>query len=205
MSDVPVPFSPRAEDPAWLESDRETYWFKALCEPMRFEAALLPLVASWVPEAVRAPLATDPVEGWLLTAVQRASLDERDALRRQRSRVAAAVDRLADSGLPHGLQHGDAHQGNVESGSLRLFDFGDAPWALAAESFEVPRTVMEQAGDVDVETVEAAYAEAWSDDVLAINRAGLWWRALRQMTAEEWEQWGDSPREHLLELLEGRP
>lgn len=62
-----------------------------------------------------------------------------------------------------------------------------------------------------------AYADAWSavhdpallrryaDDIAVtheINRAALWWNAMGQMTPDEWARWGDSPKTHLIGLLE---
>lgn len=268
-----------------VETDAGPVWFKALCAPMRFEAALVPLVAGWVPDLVRAPIAAEPREGWLLafehapalaTAPTTATTDDwctilRNVARLQqatlhrraeildtgamdaslatvspqfdelvaglaglgpedparldeheataivgaRKHVIDAVARLSEAGLPHGLQHGDAHAGNVESGSLRLFDFGDAQWALAAESLVVPRRSAARSDAIDFSAVEHAYAQAWADVhdpaligrhrddielVHEVNRAALWWRAMAQMTPEEWIAWGDSPKEHLLNV-----
>jgi Phosphotransferase enzyme family len=41
-------------------------WFKANAEPLRHEAALLELLSSRRPDCIPAPLATDPVRGWIL-------------------------------------------------------------------------------------------------------------------------------------------
>lgn len=150
-------------------------------------------------------------------------------------RVAAAARALADGALPVTLQHGDLHPGNVfaTATGLRIFDFGDAQWAAAAEALVVPWRVMEHdAAGGAPQTPDGvppwpgarrAYRTAWSglghdltEPALAallaaalvghaVHRAGTWLAGLAEATAQETQDWGEAPRAHLLTLLDPVP
>ena len=140
-------------------------------------------------------------------------------LRAFRDEVAAAAERLERSPLPSTLQHGDAHAGNVfelESGELRLFDFGDTQWAHALETLVVPWAVARHAG-VAWPAAEAAYLARWADLVdhatfrslwrdaaltHDVNRAQLWWQAIEGARPDELAEWGGGAAERLRTAME---
>lgn len=138
-------------------------------------------------------------------------------LRSARPRLVDAAARLEASPLPATWQHGDLHPGNafVGDGRVRLFDFGDSQWAHALEALMVPFGVVTDLSDLPWEPILGEFAQAWeverSDverdwpDVAlthAVNRSLTWWRCLAEATARDWQQWGEAPRVHLLEVLD---
>jgi len=139
-----------------------------------------------------------------------------DDLREHRADLEEAVRTLERSALPATWQHGDLHPWNVfvVDGRPRLFDLGDAQWAHALEMLCVPFGWITERTDVPWEPVFSAYAAAWdlqAADLLddwraagltqAVNRTLTWWSCLDEATAEEWAEWGDAPRYHLLRVL----
>ncbi|WP_375001367.1 aminoglycoside phosphotransferase family protein [Aeromicrobium sp. CTD01-1L150] len=141
---------------------------------------------------------------------------DRDALHARREDVVDAAGRLASSPLPTTLQHGDVHPWNAFTDG-RLLDFGDAQWAHAVEVLNVPYGWVTSESDLPWEEILYAYGEQWADVVgarelralfgataytHAVNRAATWWGCLVHATDEEWIQWGDAPRHHLLRILE---
>ncbi len=141
---------------------------------------------------------------------------QRAALAARRDDVVGAAERLAGSRVPVTFQHGDVHPWNAFTDG-RLLDFGDAQWAHAVEVLNVPYGVIASDADVRWDDVLGAYAQEWCDVVgsrdmralfaaavytHAVNRAGTWWSCLQHATDEEWREWGDAPRHHLLRILE---
>ena len=143
---------------------------------------------------------------------------QRDDLAARRDDVVGAAERLASSTVPTTLQHGDVHPWNAFVDG-RLLDFGDAQWAHAVEVLNVPYGVIASGADdgLSWDQVFGAYAEQWSGVVgprdlralfaagvytHAVNRAATWWACLAHATDEEWREWGDAPRHHLLRILE---
>lgn len=49
-----------------LPTDRGAYFFKAVWRPLRFEAGLTAAIATWAPNDVGIPLATDARRGWMI-------------------------------------------------------------------------------------------------------------------------------------------
>ena len=138
-------------------------------------------------------------------------------LRAARPRLVDAVGRLEDSSLPATWQHGDLHPGNafLRDGQTRLFDFGDSQWAHALETLMVPFGVVTDLSDLPWAPILAEFAETWGvavsglerdwPDVAlthAVNRSLTWWRCLAEATAQDWQEWGEAPRVHLLEVLD---
>lgn len=139
-----------------------------------------------------------------------------ERLAARRDELVEAVARLATSAIPVTVQHGDVHPWNAFA-DLRVFDFGDLQWAHALEVLSVPYGWITSRTDIAWDEVMATYAEMWSDvasprDVAelyaataftqAVNRALTWWESLETATPEEWTEWGDAPRHHLLRVLE---
>lgn len=146
------------------------------------------------------------------------SVAQRDDLAARRDDVVGAAERLAASAVPSTFQHGDVHPWNAFLDG-RLLDFGDAQWAHAVEVLNVPYGVIagEAGAGLSWDDVLGAYAEQWADLVgprdlrelfaagvytHAVNRAATWWSCLSHASAEEWREWGDAPRHHLLRILE---
>lgn len=134
--------------------------------------------------------------------------------------VVDAAARLADAQVPATLQHADAHPWNVFAGGgrLRLFDFGDAQWAHAAEVLMVPYGIVRQGGTLDWAAVVEGYRLVWElsaaelDELMAaaalthpVNRALTWWASLQHATDAELGEYGDAPLRHLLNVLEPWP
>ena len=106
---------------------------------------------------------------------------------------------------------------NLEEGAglLRIFDFGDAQWAHAAEVLSVPYGWITSRTQLSWSDVVGAYCDEWNlapDDLTLqwdataltqpVNRALTWWACLTDATAAEWLEWGDTPIHHLTRLLE---
>ncbi len=137
-------------------------------------------------------------------------------LRSARPRLVDAAARLEESVLPATWQHGDLHPGNafVDHAQTRLFDFGDSQWAHALETLMVPFGVVTDLSELSWSPILAEFADAWNVDVSdlqrdwpdvalthAVNRSLTWWRCLAEGTAQDWQQWGEAPRVHLLDVL----
>ncbi len=150
--------------------------------------------------------------------------DETAALLRARPRVAQAAGWLSACALPVTLQHADLHPYNVfaTADGLRLFDFGDAQWAVAPEVLFIPHEVIgstDPGGGIWPQALEG-YRSAWAaaeetlttaglDDLMpqvalsaAVNRCGTWLDALTEATPDELAEWGEGPRRSLLAVLE---
>lgn len=138
-------------------------------------------------------------------------------LREHRRELEAAIRTLERSVLPVTWQHGDLHPWNVfvVDERPRLFDLGDSQWAHALETLCVPFGWITERTDLPWETVFSAYAAAWDLSATdlradwravrltqAVNRVLTWWNCLDEATAEEWAEWGDAPRHHLLRVLD---
>jgi hypothetical protein len=139
-------------------------------------------------------------------------------LRAVRPALVDAVDELTASSLPATWQHGDIHPWNVFAvapGSLRVFDFGDAQWAHAAELLSVPYGWIMQRTTLSWPDVLDAYCAVWDlepADLRAqwaatgltqpVNRAMTWWSSLAEATAAEWAEWGIAPLHHLSRVLD---
>lgn len=139
-------------------------------------------------------------------------------LRATRPAVVDAVQQLAESSLPATWQHGDVHPWNVFAvapGSLRVFDFGDAQWAHAAELLSVPYGWITQRTSLSWPDVLGAYCDAWGIDpaelepqwaatglTQPVNRAMTWWTCLAEASAVEWAEWGIAPLHHLSRVLD---
>lgn len=143
------------------------------------------------------------------------SPDLRSQLLSARARVVDAAAELSESTLPTTLQHGDLHPWNVFAVDGRLFDFGDAQWAHAAELLSVPHAWIARQDVVSWPDVRDAYAEAWAvapDDLDSqlraaavtqpVNRTLLWWGGLQEATAAEWGEWGEAVLQHLVRVVE---
>jgi hypothetical protein len=132
-------------------------------------------------------------------------------------RVSAAARALEDSPLPTTFQHGDLHPNNVFAvgGGLRIFDFGDAHWAHAAEVLGASRSWVTGLTTLPWRAIEQAYLEAWdvglsTDDLeellgaaslcTPVNRSLTWWSAMTEATDEEWQHWATVSDEYLLAL-----
>lgn len=142
---------------------------------------------------------------------------EADRFRARRSELVDACAAMEESQFPTTFQHGDLHLKNAyRSGdAIRLFDFGDAQWAVAVEVLAVPHAIVtrDPAGpswnDLVAEYLGAwdldhtAFGIAWnaSHFTHAVNRAFTWWRSLQSATEDEWRQWGDAPLAHLREMM----
>jgi hypothetical protein len=139
----------------------------------------------------------------------------RTGLLAARGRVADAAAELAESSLPSTWQHGDLHPWNVFAADGRLFDFGDAQWAHAAELLSVPYGWIMQRGEIAWPDLLEEYAAAWDVSgaeltsqwratslTQPINRTLLWWGCLQEATEGEWAQWGESLLHHLSRVVE---
>lgn len=139
-----------------------------------------------------------------------------ERLAARRGELVDAVARLASSAIPVTVQHGDVHPWNAFA-DLRVFDFGDLQWAHALEVLSVPYGWIASRSELVWDDVLATYAEMWSDvagprelaELQAasaftqpVNRALTWWESLETATPDEWAEWGDAPRHHLLRVLE---
>lgn len=142
--------------------------------------------------------------------------DEVAHLLERRPALVEAAERLAASAVPTTIQHGDVHPWNA-FGDLRVFDFGDVQWAHAVEVLSVPYGWITSRSALSWDEVVATYDEMWSDVAdprtlhalfaataftQGVNRAMTWWDALAGATDEEWAEWGEAPRFHLLRVLE---
>ncbi|MGJ9424078.1 phosphotransferase family protein [Aeromicrobium sp. CF3.5] len=138
-------------------------------------------------------------------------------LRAARPRLVDAAARLEGSRIPATWQHGDLHPGNafVRETQTRLFDFGDSQWAHALETLMVPFGVVTDLSDLPWAPILGEFAEVWGVEVSdlehdwpdvalthAVNRSLTWWRCLSEATAQDWQEWGEAPRVHLLEVLD---
>jgi len=150
------------------------------------------------------------------------SADLESRLRARRPSIADAVEELHQSVLPTTWQHGDLHPWNVfavssepGAGTLRLFDFGDAQWASAAEILSVPYAWITSRTDLDWSAVAEVYCQVWNVDPVdlrritgltaltqPVNRVLTWWGCLAEASAAEWLEWGDAPLEHLTRILD---
>ncbi|ADB34023.1 hypothetical protein Kfla_5007 [Kribbella flavida DSM 17836] len=73
----PVPYKVRFWATVWCyPTDHGLFWFKENNPGQAFEAALVGVMARELPQHVIAPLAVEPVRGWMLTADQGLTLDE---------------------------------------------------------------------------------------------------------------------------------
>jgi len=141
-------------------------------------------------------------------------------LAQARPQVAEAAQQLEESPVPSTFQHGDVHPWNVfvDGGRMNLFDFGDAQWAFAFEAMSVPFGWITSEKKLPWEPVRDAYREQWSDIVTlreyealwqastlthSVNRSATWWRGVQGASVAEWAEWGDAPRLHLINVLEG--
>lgn len=139
-----------------------------------------------------------------------------ERLAARRGELVDAVARLASSAIPVTVQHGDVHPWNAFA-DLRVFDFGDLQWAHALEVLSVPYGWIASRSELVWDDVLATYAEMWSDvagprelaELQAassftqpVNRALTWWESLETATPDQWTEWGDAPRHHLLRVLE---
>ncbi len=148
------------------------------------------------------------------------SVDITVKLEAARPRIVDAAQRLDESPIPDTFQHGDVHPWNVfvDKGRIKLFDFGDAQWAFAFESLSVPYGWITDKKVIAWEPVRDAYRDTWSDLVSArefealwcaselthsVNRSATWWRGIQGASDEEWIAWGEAPRLHLINVLEG--
>lgn len=139
-----------------------------------------------------------------------------------RDEVAAAARTLADSPLPTTFQHGDLHPNNIFAvdGGLRIFDFGDAHWANAAEVLGASRSWVRGLTALPWRAIEQAYLDAWDvglstgdlDELLRaaslctpVNRSRTWWSAMTQATEEEWHHWSALSEQYLLALARPIP
>lgn len=178
------------------------------CSPETVPARLEELVARWagLPPGHPARL-EEPVAERILVS---------------RDRVAAAARTLADSPLPTTFQHGDLHPNNVfvVDGGLRIFDFGDAHWAHAAEVLGASRSWVVGLTTLPWPAIEEAYLDAWGvglstadlDELLRaaalctpVNRSLTWWNAMTEATPEEWQHWSTVSDEYLLALARPAP
>ena len=139
-------------------------------------------------------------------------------LRSARPALVDAAQGLAESSLPTTWQHGDIHPWNVfavSPGSLRIFDFGDAQWAHAAELLSVPYGWITQRTSLSWPEVLEAYCDTWGIDradlesqwlltglTQPVNRALTWWTCLAEASAAEWAEWGEAPLHHLSRVLD---
>ena len=149
---------------------------------------------------------------------------ERQALDGIGSRSQAALDELAELGIPASIQHGDLHGGNVSvgvsvgtgSGEPRFFDFGDGSLAHPFTTLLVPLRVARSQGadEAQLQRMRDSYLEVFSDlatgsqlrhalDLTlrtgAVLKATAWDRALT--TAPARHEWGEPVVEWLRELL----
>jgi hypothetical protein len=137
----------------------------------------------------------------------------------RRPAVVDAVALLEASPLPATWQHGDLHPWNVfatgDAGALRVFDFGDAQWAHAAELLSVPYGWVTARTTLAWPDVAAAFCAAWEIDPSAlapmmqaasltqpVNRVLTWWGCLEEATPQEWAEWGEAPLHHLSRVLD---
>lgn len=142
--------------------------------------------------------------------------DRAGALLARRPALVEATARLASASVPVTVQHGDVHPWNAFA-DLRVFDFGDLQWAHALEVLAVPYGWITSRTSLVWDDLLATYEEMWSDvasprdlaELAAatafthpVNRALTWWDCLAGATDEEWAEWGDAPRHHLLRVLE---
>ena len=201
-------------------------WRGVLLATARLQRRLAPrrddVLATGVPDCAPAtvPARFDALVETLTTlpADHPSAVDAATAARltERRDPLLEAVERLSASTIPVTVQHGDVHPWNAFA-DLRVFDFGDLQWAHALEVLEVPYGWITARSDLAWDDVLATYAEMWSDvagprelaEQLAatafthpVNRALTWWDSLADATVEEWAEWGDAPRHHLLRVLE---
>jgi len=170
------------------------------CSPESVPARLEDLVARWSGLPPGHPLRLEEPVAERILAVG--------------DRVAAAARTLADSPLPTTFQHGDLHPNNVFAvdGGLRIFDFGDAHWAHAAEVLGASRSWVSGVTTLPWRPIEEAYLEAWglglsTDDLeellraatlcTPVNRSLTWWNAMTEATDEEWQHWATVSGEYL--------
>lgn len=90
---------------------------------------------------------------------------------RNRSKIIADAELLAEVPVPSTLQHNDLHQNNAfapGAGPLKFFDFGDAVWGHPFCSLTVTRGALCQEWscppeDPRIERLILAYLECWTD------------------------------------------